>query len=138
MTLPMNTWRICLLVFIGAGAGANARFWLTAWMTHRYGVLFPWGTLTVNTLGSLLIGVFAGVFAGVEPGAHPWRLLLAVGGLGGFTTFSTFSLETVQLLRDQQWAPAIGYILASTVISIAGCGLGFFAARALNGTPGMP
>jgi len=133
----MNSWNTCLLIFVGAGVGANARYWLTIWMGQRMGPLFPWGTLTVNTLGSLLIGLLAGAVAGGEPFFQPWRLLLAVGVLGGFTTFSTFSLDAVQLMRDQQWMLALGYIAASTVVTIAGCGVGFFAARTLSSAPGM-
>lgn len=130
----MNTSLTCLLIFIGAGLGANARYWLTAWIAHRYGVLFPWGTLTVNVIGSFLIGVLAGVMLGSDTVGHHWRLLLVVGLLGGFTTFSTFSLETLQLVRQQAWGPTIAYVGGSVIVGLATCAMGLFTVRALMNT----
>ena len=132
----MSAWRTCLLIFIGAGVGANARYWLAAWMTARFGILFPWGTLAVNTVGSLLIGVLVGLLPGGDAGGLHWRLFFAVGLLGGFTTFSTFSLETLQLVRQQAWGPALAYLGGSVILGLAACAAGLYAVRALGHGPG--
>ena len=93
-----------LLVFIGGGLGAVCRYISTTHIGALFGTYFPFGTLFVNTLGSLLMGFIMGslIFLTEKTGlrlAEPARLLLTVGFLGGFTTFSSFSLETVTLLE---------------------------------------
>ncbi len=101
---PMNT----LLVMLGGAIGAAARYQIGGIASRAFGPSFPWGTLTVNILGGLLMGLLIAR----EPG-EAWRLLLGVGVLGGFTTFSAFSLETVSLIERGEIAPASVYILAS-------------------------
>ena len=85
----------------GGALGAVARYGLSGWVQNVAPATFPWGTLCVNTVGSLLIGVFLGIseLTSVSPAV---RLLFAVGFLGAFTTFSTYSLETLNLFRDKE------------------------------------
>ncbi|GAA0639004.1 fluoride efflux transporter CrcB [Brevundimonas lenta] len=116
-----------LIVAAGGALGAMARYGLgrvlpaTGW---------PWPTLTANVAGGLLMGLLAGWLA-FRGGAQSEtiRLFAAVGVLGGFTTFSAFSLETVQLIERRQFAMASGYVAASVVLSIAALFLGLMVAR---------
>lgn len=101
-------------VAAGSAVGGLARFWMSEALLHRFGKTFPWGTLAVNLLGCLLIGVLA---ARAERLSEETRLLLATGFCGGFTTFSTFTLETAGL--------SAGRAALYTLTSVAG-GLGVF------------
>src|SRR4051812_39754281 len=103
-----------LLVFAGGGAGAVARY-LTGGATLRaFGSGWPYGTLSVNVIGGLCMGVLAGVLA-LKGGADQerWRALLGVGVLGGFTTFSAFSLETALMIERREYVQAGGYVALS-------------------------
>jgi fluoride exporter len=113
------------LVFAGGGAGAVARFMLGIGMTRWLGVAFPWGTLAANVIGSFLIGALAMLL----PQDGPYRLLLITGVLGGFTTFSAFSLETIQLAQRGEAALAAAYVVASVAFSLGAAALGWFLAR---------
>lgn len=118
-----------LLVALGGAAGAVARFLVGRWSQTLSLAQFPAGTFLVNVAGSFLIGM---VFVMItERGQlHPdWRYVLIVGFLGAFTTFSTFSLETVALLERGQWGMALGYILATVMSCVLGCWLGMMALR---------
>jgi CrcB protein len=87
------------LVLIGGGMGALARYITATLITQRYGVTFPWGTFVVNITGSFAIGLLMTLFT--QRVMHPyWRLLLVVGFLGGYTTFSSFEYETLQAVRS--------------------------------------
>jgi CrcB protein len=120
-----------LWISLGAVLGANARYLLGLWALQRLGAAFPFGTLIVNATGSLLVGLVLGVLA-ARPDADPaWRLALAVGFCGAYTTFSTFSFETIALVREGALASAIVYVLASVALSLLATGLGLVAARAL-------
>lgn len=120
------------LVFLGAGLGGNLRYWLGGWIASRYGVVFPWSTLAVNVAGSFAIGLF--MFLSLRENWAPgWRLFVAVGMLGGFTTFSTFSYETLQLLEARSYLLAIGNAVLSLVLSLAACWLGAAGAKLLAG-----
>lgn len=119
-----------MLVFLGGGLGAVCRYCVTTQAGARFGSIFPWGTLTVNTLGSFLMGAVMGsiFFMTNRMGdglAEPVRLLLTAGFLGGFTTFSSFSMETLTLLRGGSILYAIGNISANVLLGLAsaGCGL---------------
>lgn len=92
---------------------------------------FPWGTLLVNCLGALLIGILLGVYSRPDEGLSQ-KLLIGTGFLGGFTTFSTFSYETLKLARDNSIGLAACYVLASNILCIALCGLGYWAAIRLS------
>jgi CrcB protein len=117
------------LVMIGGAIGAGCRYQLSRLALHHVGAAFPWGTLIVNLLGGLLIGMLAGLFA--RSGANEQlRLLLAVGVLGGFTTFSAFSLETYTMIEHGALAAAFAYVLASVVGALIMLLAGLWLARA--------
>jgi fluoride exporter len=115
--------RTVTLLWIGIGGfvGANARYVLGRAIIDRYGYAFPWGTLTINVVGSLLIGMVLELIAQRAVGDPAYRLLLVVGFLGGFTTFSTFAFEVVTLLEDERWLRAGAYVVASNVLAVAAC-----------------
>ncbi len=121
-----------LWVAIGSAAGGVARYACSGLGSRWFGDTFPWATLFVNVSGSLVIGVLAAVlpFDGRWLGADA-RALLMVGLCGGFTTFSSFSLETLNLARDGQWLAAGSYTVASVVLTIAAAAIGYFGASAL-------
>lgn len=123
-----------LLVGLGSAVGGMARYACSGIGVRLLGETFPWGTLFVNVTGSLAIGALAAVIP--EDGRMLFvpdaRALLMVGICGGFTTFSSFSIEVVNLLRNGAWAPAIGYVIASVVLCLAATALAFFALTALQ------
>jgi CrcB protein len=118
-----------LLVMLGGATGAGARHLVGLASLARLGPGFPWGTLFVNLSGGLLIGLLAGWFARSGAG-EPARLFLAVGLLGGFTTFSAFSLETFLMIERGEIGIAASYVAASVIGSIALLFLGLAAMRA--------
>jgi fluoride exporter len=105
------------LLALGGAAGAVARYVVAGWIHQRMGAGFPWGTLAVNLTGSFLLGA---VLTGLATSGWQIQLgaFLAIGFLGDFTTFSTFSYETVMLARDRQWTRALSYVVASTVLAM--------------------
>lgn len=107
-----------LAISIGAVLGANARFLLGGWVLDRMGTEFPYGTLLINVTGSLVIGL---VYALIEKhGAPDWvRPLVIVGFLGAYTTFSTFSLDTLAVAERGAWLAAGAYVAGSVVASLA-------------------
>lgn len=106
-----------LVVFVGAGIGGALRHAVNVAVGGRLGDGFPYATLTVNVLGSFLLGLLAGCFLARPVGQH-WRLFLTTGVLGGFTTFSAFSLDAALLIERHAYALAAGYVLGSVGISI--------------------
>jgi len=120
-----------LLVFIGGGLGAALRHVVNLASLRLVGTALPYGTFFINVTGSLLMGVVAGLFAWKGSLPPTLRLFIATGILGGYTTFSTFSLETALLFeRGQAWQ-AIGYVVGSVVLGVAGLFAGMAAVRAL-------
>ena len=117
------------LVMIGGAAGAGLRWEFGRLALARLGPGFPWGTLGVNLIGGLLMGILAGAMMGQGPERPLW-LLLAVGLLGGFTTFSAFSLDLVVMLEDGQLGTAGVYVAASVLGSLLLLAFGWWAARA--------
>ena len=109
-----------LLVFIGGGLGAVSRFLVTTALAGKLGN-FPLGTLTANFFGSLLMGLVVGILAGRFESI---RLFVAVGFLGGFTTFSSFSAETLALIQGGQILAAVANIIASVAAGLAACAVG--------------
>jgi len=120
------------VVWIAAGAvvGANLRYFVGQWVAAWLGVGFPYGTLLVNVSGSFLIGVVSTVLTERLLVDSHWRLLLIVGLLGGYTTFSSYTLETIALLQSDRWLTALTYVLASTLLGLGACALGIVAVRA--------
>jgi CrcB protein len=125
-------WANLLAVAVGGALGSVARALLNGAVERRFGETFPLGILTVNVLGCLLIGVAAALFAFGET-ASAWRHFIAVGVLGGFTTFSTFSLQTLTLIENGEVTSAFSYIALSLVLCLGATALGLWGARALLG-----
>lgn len=115
-------------VMIGGALGAGARHLVGQAMLARLGPGFPWWTLTANIVGSLAMGILIGWLAR-SSGGELARLFFGVGLLGGFTTFSSFSMEFWLLFERGQTAQAAAYMLASVVGAIAACGLGLLVMR---------
>lgn len=118
-----------LLVAAGGALGAVARYGVSVQAARLLGPERPWGTLLINVLGSLLMGLLAGRLALQSGSGEGVRLFLGVGLLGGFTTFSAFSLETVALLERREWATAALYVGGSVVLSVAALALGLALVR---------
>lgn len=121
------------LVFIGGGLGAVLRYIITTQAAARLSGLFPWGTLIVNAVGSLLMGFIIGVLINRAYSlGESARLLLAVGFLGGFTTFSSFSMETVTLIKGDSLLLAVLNIGANTLSGLIAAWLGLYLAKLLG------
>jgi CrcB protein len=123
-----------LLVFFGAGIGGALRHGVNVGCARMCGTAFPWGTLTVNVVGSFLMGSFAGwlAFKAGEGWSQSLRLFLTTGILGGFTTFSAFSLDAVLIWERGQIGPAAAYVAASVALSIGGLVAGLALIRTLS------
>jgi len=116
---------------LGGAFGAGARHLVGRATLAMFGPNFPWGTLAVNLIGGLLMGLLAGGLLRFGENGEPWRLLLGVGVLGGFTTFSAFSLDVMLMLERGDWGVALGYVLASVLGSVAALALGLGITRAI-------
>ena len=109
---------LILAVAAGGALGSIARYLMGIGATRLFGLAFPWGTLIINILGSFLIGAFVELFALKWDLPQEGRVFLTVGICGGFTTFSTFSLDTWVLMERGEWWLATAYIVGSVVLSI--------------------
>ncbi len=119
------------LVALGGAAGSVGRYLAGMGVLRLVGPKAPWaGTLTVNIIGGCLMGLLVGALAlrGAAE-AERWRLLLAVGALGGFTTFSAFSLDAALMIERRAWGAAAGYMAASVLLSIGALFAGLLLAR---------
>lgn len=121
-----------LIVFLGAGLGGVARYGVNQLAVAWLGLAFPWATLAVNVVGSFLMGLCAEVIVARFGGWPEARLFLMTGVLGGFTTFSAFSLEAYALWARGEGGLAALYVGASVGLSIAALVAGFFLARAMG------
>ena len=110
--------KLLLAIAAGGAIGALGRHWVAGWVMAQTGMGFPWGTLTVNVVGSFTMGILVEVWALHWSPDPALRAFMAVGVLGAFTTFSTFSLEVALLIERNQWTPALGYVLGSTLLSV--------------------
>lgn len=113
-----------LYISIGAVLGANARYWLSDWAAQKWGPTFPYGTLIINITGSLLLGLFLTLSTErflVDPRI---RLMIAVGFLGAYTTFSTYSMESFNLISHGEWLLGLLNLLGSSILGILAVGLG--------------
>jgi fluoride exporter len=115
-----------LLVGVGGAVGSLARYWMTLISAQLVGETFPWGTLAINVIGSFVIGAVAALTGGdgALAGNMSLRLLVMVGICGGFTTFSSFSLQTFLLLREGALLWAAAYVAGSVLICLAGTAAG--------------
>ena len=122
-----------MIVAVAAGGaiGAVARFLVGRGMFHLMGSGFPWGTLTVNILGSFLIGLMVELLALRYSLSHEWQGFIIIGILGGFTTFSAFSLEVGLMIEKGQISTAALYALGSMFVGLVALFAGLFAGRAL-------
>lgn len=119
-----------LLVMLGGAVGAAARYHLGAAAARLFGSGFPLGTLAANLAGGFAMGLLAGALGRGAAADDPWRLLLGVGLLGGFTTFSAFSLETIVLFETGQASLALLYVAASVLGAVAALWIGLTIGRA--------
>ena len=126
--MPLNI----LLVALGGAVGSVARYLTGVAAGRVLGTRLPFGTLTANVLGGLLMGILVGVLA-LRGGAFQerWRLLLAVGFLGGYTTFSSYSLEVARMVETKAWGQAFAYSLGSVVAGVGAVFLGMLLVRKL-------
>lgn len=120
-----------LLVMLGGAIGSGARFGVGKLTLGWFGPDYPFGTLAVNLIGGFLMGLLVGALARLSVPQEPWRLFAAIGVLGGFTTFSSFALDTVNMLMRGDWGAAIGYVLLSVAGAILGVFGGLAAARGM-------
>ncbi|PSJ65844.1 fluoride efflux transporter CrcB [Kumtagia ephedrae] len=120
-----------LLVAIGGAIGASARHVVNIVSARLFGIGFPWGTLAVNVVGCFAMGVLIEVLARRFNASNELRLFIATGILGGFTTFSAFSLDFAVLWERGAAAAAVGYVLASVIGSLASVFLGLWLARSI-------
>lgn len=126
----------CVAVAIGGPLGATARYGLGGWISARVGTFFPWGTFVINLTGSFLIGLFESVASRIDGGAPPFaRLFLATGILGGYTTFSSFTYETLSLLEEDGRKRAALNVLGSVLGGFAAVVLGFWVGERIGGSP---
>ena len=115
-----------LLVFIGGGIGSISRYLVTTLVKNFTTIPFPFGTLTVNVIGSFLMGIVTAIIASkMSENGESLRLLLAVGFLGGFTTFSSFSMETLTLIEKNEVFYALANIIANMTFGLLAAYLGF-------------
>jgi fluoride exporter len=127
---------LVLAVALGGAIGATARYTISHLVSLRGESLFPWGTLIANLLGCFMLGLVYEMseLVALNPNA---KAMISVGLIGALTTFSTFTLETINLLRKQQWCPAFLNMMVSILAGFAACVFGIFvirlAARAISG-----
>jgi CrcB protein len=121
-----------LLVFFGGGLGATLRHAINMACAKAFGTDFPYGTFVINITGSTVMGLIAGYLAFKGTASQHWRLFLMTGILGGYTTFSAFSLDTVLLYERGALGAAALYVLGSVILSIAGLFAGLALIRYLT------
>jgi CrcB protein len=128
-----------LWIFIGSGLGGVARWGISGFIANKVGQTFPWGTLVVNVTGSFVIGLFATVTGPQGRWLAPatFRQFFMLGICGGYTTFSSFSLQTLNLAEDGEWFRAGANPVLSLVLCLLGVWLGHVLAMELNSTKGQ-
>lgn len=130
-TLGTHFTREVVMIAFGGACGALGRHWMVSFTHDHFGQKYALGTVVVNILGSLLIGIMY-VLISERMVLHPdWRQILMVGFLGAFTTFSTFSLDTLLMWQNGQPAAAVSYVFGSVLFCLMGAGLGVTVTRSL-------
>ncbi|HEX4823951.1 MAG TPA: fluoride efflux transporter CrcB [Candidatus Polarisedimenticolaceae bacterium] len=124
-----------LMVCLGGFVGTGMRYGLNGWVSRKFGETFPWGTLVINVSGSFAAGIAFFLTGPDSPMivSATTRQVIIAGLLGGFTTFSSFSLQTLTLLREGEVGAALGNIVGSVVAGLIAAWLGFTLARSLGG-----
>jgi fluoride exporter len=120
-----------LIIGLGAFLGANTRYLLGTWAAQKWGVGFPYGTLIINVSGSLVLGFFLAATTGRLAVDPRWRLFFALGFLGAYTTFSTYTYESLQLVLGGNWPLGLVNIIGSNVLGLAGAAAGFWLGQRL-------
>jgi CrcB protein len=123
--------KLLLAVFVGGGLGSLGRYWLAGWIGQTASGPFPWPVFAINILGSFAMGVIVELAALRLSLTPELRAFLTVGVLGGFTTFSSFSLDAVLLLQKGELASAFAYMAGSVVLSVAALFAGLWLVRVL-------
>lgn len=118
-----------LIISLGAALGANARYWVADWAAQKWGAAFPLGTFLINISGSFLLGLFMTLATERLMLDPRWRLLFAVGFLGAYTTFSTYSYESFRLISTGQWVSGLLNLAGSTLAGVLAVGLGVWAGK---------
>jgi fluoride exporter len=120
-------------VGLGGFLGANARYWLGGWIAARWGTEFPWSTFVINVSGSFILGLFLSLITErfAVPGALTLRLVVAIGFVGAYTTFSTFEFETLALVQTETWVRAFGNAFGSLFAGFLAVWLGVLLGRAV-------
>jgi len=129
-----------LWVAIGGALGSVSRFWLNGLMSEKFGATFPWGTLAINVSGSFVIGII-GALAVPEgrmdsPSRQFATQFLMIGVCGGYTTFSSFSWQTLKLMQEKEWLYAGGNVLLSVVLCMIAVWLGWLLGETFNSIKG--
>ncbi|MFN4033062.1 MAG: fluoride efflux transporter CrcB [Fimbriimonadales bacterium] len=124
--------RTTLLIGIGGFVGANLRYWIGGWVAQRASVLFPVETMLINVVGSFLLGLFM-TLALHYVWAPEWRQVIAIGGIGSFTTYSTYEYESLRLLQQGLWWQAGLNLFGSLVLGLIAVTLGVLLGRRLIG-----
>jgi fluoride exporter len=118
-----------LWVALGGALGSVGRFWLNGVISNRLGETFPWGTLSINIVGSFVIGLVAAIASSegrMDPQSRNFVIqFVMIGICGGFTTFSSFSYQTLNLIQDREWLYAAGNVILSVVLCMIGVSLGY-------------
>jgi CrcB protein len=129
-----------LWVAIGGALGSVSRYWLSGFVAARFGETFPWGTLVINVTGSFVIGIFAALAIPEGRMDSQSRLFatqfLMIGVCGGYTTFSSFSLQTLNLLREREWLYAGGNVILSVILCMIAVWLGYLLGATFNSMKG--
>jgi len=127
-------WPSYFAVMAGGALGSAARLWMSGTMAARFGETFPVGTLAVNALGCLVIGAFTAFTGPDGPLLVPplMRQFVSIGVLGGFTTFSSFGLQTITLISDGEWFYAALYVFLSVAVCLAFVWIGIILASSLT------
>ena len=125
--------KLLALAAIGGALGASGRYLVGLMALRAFGIAFPYGTLIVNVLGALLMGCLVHFLAVKINGSAELRVFLATGVLGGFTTFSAFSLEVANMIERGDWLVSFSYVLCSLVFCVGGIFIGLMIGRVLTG-----